>query len=115
MQSKNILHFIFLTSSAVALCCQSRETLVTIANVCREKDQTDVRIKGFLLQTKTSSGLRADSSLLVENNNGTGGFITILFDGAGDAKETGGEVKIVGKVLKDENSCVLKVEKIESP
>lgn len=105
---------LFLTSVA----CEKKGTAVTFENICQEDNQRKVEIKGFLYFSPTNYGVVngsefLQSHLLVEQKNGTGGFIEVLFK---DEKKfmTNGEVKVIGKILKDDKSCVLEVEKIES-
>lgn len=106
MHKRNI--FILFICLRLASCGQ-RESATGFAEVCREKNNTSVQIRGFLT---TTPNLTSNQNLLVENKNGTGGFIKLLLDQREQINPTG-EVKITGKVLKDENGCVLKVEKIE--
>lgn len=92
-------------------CAKKNAKSADFSGICKIENQETVEIQGFLhLQGDSKS----NQFLLVENKNGTGGFIKVLFEKNAVA-ETLGEVKIVGKVLKGENSCVLKIEKIETP
>lgn len=98
--------------------CEKRGTVVTFANVCHEENQQRVELKGFLnhspnnFMTMTYRDFYYQH-LLVENENGTGGFIEVLFTDE-KVSRTNGEVKVIGKILKDEFSCVLEVEKVEA-
>lgn len=110
--------FLFLVIGAVSVCCEKRGTAVTFANICHEENQKRVELKGFL-NFSPNNFITINyrdfyyQNLLMENENGTGGFIEILFE---DQKifQTNGEVKVIGKVLKDNFSCVLEVEKVET-
>lgn len=97
-----------------AINCSQKESVVSITDVCQEKDQAVVQLKGFLVYPQTTPDLTSQPFLLVENKNGTGGFIKLNIAGTSISNESD-EVKIIGKVSKDEKGCVLKVEKIETP
>jgi len=101
------------TILAMSNCGESRQA-VTFADICHENDQTKVHLRGFLHSSQATPNLTSNSALLVENENGTGGFINILFE-TPEMRRINSEVKIIGTVLKDNNLCVLKVEKIETP
>ncbi len=94
--------------------CRGKTQAVTFADVCQENNQTKVHLRGFLHSSQATPNLTSNSALLVENKNGTGGFINLLFE-TPEMGETNSEVEIIGTVLKDKNLCVLKVEKIETP
>lgn len=110
--------FLFLAIGLILVGCEKRGTVVTFANVCHEENQQRVELKGFLnfspnnFMTMTYRDFYYQH-LLVEKENGTGGFIEVLFENEKISK-TSGEVKVIGKVLKDANSCVLEVEEIET-
>jgi hypothetical protein len=111
-QKKDIANSIFLLLVVAFLGgCGKRGKAVTFANICQEKNHSIVEIKGFLHWPK-----RADSNqiLLVENADETGSFIQIAHLNSALISSTDG-VKITGEVLKEGNSCVLKIEKIEAP
>ena len=92
--------------------CGRKIDVVTFENVCQNENQSVIQINGFLHTSKNTPDLTSNSALLVENKNGTGGFIKLMDANELTGKEVG-EVKIIGKVLKENNLCVLKVEKIE--
>lgn len=93
--------------------CFKRQA-IAISGVCLEDNDTIVRISGFLHQADNSSGAGSRSAFLVENKNGTGGFIEVQFDRE-IAVTSDREVVIKGKVLKAENSCLLKADIVENP
>lgn len=93
--------------------CGKKGEVVTFESVCQTENQSEVQINGFIRQTKNTPDLTPNSALLVEHKNGTGGFIKLMFANDFREKEIG-EVKITGKILKENNLCVLKVEKIEA-
>lgn len=114
----NLYLVLLLTLFLISAACEKKGTAVTFENICQEENQKKVEIKGFLHLSPTTFGIVngkefVQPHLLVEQKNGTGGFIEILFEN-GKVAKTNGEVKITGKVLKDEKSCVLEAEKIES-
>ncbi len=99
--------------------CGKRENPVTFETVCREKNEKEVELSGFLLKTSANGFTETNfetsqSFLLVEHKNGTGGFIKVVVNKE-EIPKTTETVKIVGKVLKNEDLCVLQVEKIETP
>jgi hypothetical protein len=100
-------------SAFTCSCSRSKET-TTFAEICRNEDQTEISIRGFLKTPSTASGLSSQGFLLVENENGTGGFIQIETTNEENFSNTT-PVKITGEIVKTENSCVLKLTKIETP
>ena len=104
----------FLTLFSISAACEKKGTAVTFENICQEDNQKKVEIKGFLYFSPTNLGIEKEKKfLLVEQKNGTGSFIEVQFN---DEKKImkNGEVKVIGKILKDGKSCLLEVEKIES-
>lgn len=94
--------------------CGKNENAVTFNDICQENDQADVQLSGFLVYPQSTPNFTNQSFLLVENKNGTGGFIKLQLAET-PISNSPKEVKILGKVLKDEKGCVLNVEKIETP
>ena len=97
-----------------AAACAKTEKSVTFADVCTRENQTQVSIRGFLKSPTNASSLASQNFLLVENENGTGGFIQIEMPDK-EIFSNNSPVKIIGEVLKTESSCVLKLTKIETP
>lgn len=119
MKKKDLAIFIFLfTASAFLSTCQKSGKSVNFANVCQAENHSIVEIKGFLYLPKATSPATPDLTphqlLLVENKNGTGGFIEIA-NNESDIFPSKDGVKITGEILKEKNMCVLKINKIETP
>lgn len=116
MKKKDFANFVFLLIvSALLFACGKTGKTVTIANVCQSENHSIVEIKGFLyLPNSNTPDLTSHQILLVENADETGSFIQIANDNSAIISSTNG-VKITGEVLKEGNSCVLKIEKIETP
>ncbi|MEK7725342.1 MAG: hypothetical protein AAB336_13400 [Acidobacteriota bacterium] len=118
MRGKFYLHLLlFLAICSFGGSCEKRGIAVSFANVCEQENQQRVELKGFLDFSPNNFMTIAYRDfyyqhLLVENENRTGGFIEVLFEN-GKISRINSEVNVIGKVLKDENSCVLEVEKIE--
>ena len=108
------LKILFIAIFLIVNGCGKKGEIVTFESVCQTENQSEVQIKGFIRPTNYTPDLTTNSALLVEHKNGTGGFIKLMFAKDVNEKEIG-EVKIIGKVLKENNLCVLKVEKIETP
>ncbi|HMS40025.1 MAG TPA: hypothetical protein PKE69_07365 [Pyrinomonadaceae bacterium] len=108
IQSAKIFLLAMIAASAA---CAKKERGATFADVCQSENQTPISIRGFL---KVPTNAAAQNFLLVENENGTGGFIQIETP---DQKDFSNNVpvKLTGEVLKTQNSCVLKLTKIETP
>lgn len=111
---KNLLRFAFLATLVAAPTSCLKRQAVAISDVCLEDNETIVRITGFLRRSSGSPGDESGSTLLVENSNGTGRFIEVQFDHQ-IADTLNREVAIKGKILKKENSCLVKAEIIENP
>ena len=94
--------------------CRRMENSATFTDICRNENQTKVSIRGFLKATDENSGMNSEHLLLVENENGTGGFIHIEMPNERIINNNL-PVKISGEVSKTENQCVLKMSKIEKP
>jgi hypothetical protein len=116
MKKKVIAKFIYFLIAIIFLsACGKDKKKVTFENVCQAENHSIVEIKGFLhLPNSTTPDLTSNQLLLVENSNGTGGFIGVLANGTNLLKAEK-SVKITGEILKEKNSCVLKIEKIETP
>lgn len=112
MKKKEITNFIFLLIfTAFLLACAKSGKTVNFANVCQVENHSMVEIKGFL---HLPNGTNSNHTLLVENADETGSFIQVANSNSAIISSTNG-VKITGEVLKEGNSCVLKIEKIETP
>jgi adenylate cyclase class IV len=99
-------------------CAKKNAKSADFGSVCKMENHEIVEMIGFLhLQSNSktaSANIASNQILFVENKNGTGGFIELEFEGE-QPENILGEIRISGKVLKDSNSCILKVEKIEKP
>ncbi|HRH46329.1 MAG TPA: hypothetical protein PKY82_32085 [Pyrinomonadaceae bacterium] len=119
MRANSNLHLVvFFAIGSMLVSCEKKGMVVTFENICREENQKRVELKGFLNFSQKSFMTMPyhdfyQQQLLVENKNGTGGFIEVLFED-GKVSKPNGAVKIIGKVIKVENSCVLQVEKVET-
>ena len=112
MKKKDFANYIFLLLiSALLSACGKSGKSVTFANVCQEENHSVVQIQGFF---HLSGANDSNQFLLVENADETGSFIQIEHTNSTFISSTNG-VKITGEVLKEENSCVLKIQKIETP
>ena len=92
MCRRNILQLSFLLILATVASYGRKETAVNFANVCDAENQSEVQINGFL-HPQITTNLNSNSLLLVENKNGTGGFIKVEFENA-EMNQLKSEVKI---------------------
>jgi hypothetical protein len=120
MQVKFKLNLVFLLTIFLMLIgCEKKRSAVTFENICREENQAKVELKGFLHFSTANLMTVAENKvspkhLLVEHQNGTGGFIKVIFESK-EISQSEGAVKVIGKVLKEGDSCVLQIEKVENP
>ncbi len=113
---------IFFALAIFSNCAEKTGKIAGFSDVCRMEDHEIVEMEGFLHLQKssdsTSAFLSSNQFLLVENQNGSGGFIEILmFDTNRKDQQFSNEnrVKITGEVIKEEKSFHLKIVKIEAP
>jgi hypothetical protein len=64
--------FLWAVFTALTISCSRKEEATTFADLCRNENQTEVSIKGFLKTPSTASNRHSQGFLLVENENGTG-------------------------------------------
>ena len=146
MKKKKKLQHSLLLSVAVASLCSCREgaKVVSFADVCREENHALVALEGYirLPALMEERGLEKGSRqlLLVEKENGTGGFLPVMTQDSetkepnriahlplsytykdlriytedGSTVTSNDRLRVTGEVVKDLNSCVLKIQKIET-
>lgn len=124
--------------------CREGAKAVSFADVCREEDHTVVSLEGYMRlpvlmdEAGTVKGTR--KLLLVEEENGTGGFLYVLakdsrtvepnriaelplsytykdfriYTEDGRTVSSSERLRVTGEVFKELNSCVLKIQRIET-
>ena len=146
MKKKKILqHSILLSVAAASFCgCREGAKAVSFADVCREENHALVALEGYIRlpalmeERVTEKGSR--QLLLVEKENGTGGFLPVMaldsktkepnriaelpltytykdlriYTEDGTTVSSNERLRVTGEVVKDLNSCVLKVQRIET-
>lgn len=145
-KKKRLQHSILLSVAVASLCgCREGAKAVSFADVCREENHALVALEGYmrlpvLMEERVlEQGTR--QLLLVEKENGTGGFLPIMAQDSktkepnriaelplsytykdlriytedGSTVSASERLRVTGEVVKDLNSCVLKVQRIETP